>query len=61
MTHEEESGEKKTIYVLGIVDQRNIVRLKILAIQMWKQGMIPNPVIRLKCACLYVCVFNFFT
>lgn len=38
MTHEEESGEKKTIYVLGIVDQRNIVRLKILRFKCGNKG-----------------------
>lgn len=59
MTQIEAHGEEKLTYLLTADAQSNIVRL-CFVIQMWKQGVIQNPVIRLKCACLCVCVLNFF-
>ena len=59
MTQEEAHGEEKTMYVLSAAAQENMLR-HCFTIQMWKRGVIQNPVIRLKCACLRVCVLNFF-
>ena len=59
MTYDEAHSDEKLSYVLSADAQRNIFRL-CFVLQMWKRGVIQNPVISLKYACLCVCVLNFF-